>query len=65
MIKLIRRLCMENCEKQAKKKTVKLLFFNKTVKDILWMDKLQSLSEKDSWQVIFVDTHYIYCYINS
>ena len=53
MIKLIRKLCMGNCEKQAQKKTVKLLFFNKTVKDILWMDKLQSLSEKDSWQVTF------------
>ena len=53
MIKLIRKLCMENYEKQAQKKTVKLLFFNKTLKDILWMDKLQSLSEKDSWQVTF------------
>ena len=53
MIKLIRKLCMGNCETQAQKKTVKLLFFNKILKDILWMDKLQSLSEKDSWQVTF------------
>ena len=48
MIKLIRKLCMGNCEAKAKKKMVKLLFFNKTLKDILWMDKLRSLSEKDS-----------------
>ena len=48
MIKLIRKLCIENCETQAQKKTVKLLIFNKTLKDILQMDKLQSFSEKDS-----------------
>ena len=62
MIKLIRKLCINHCETKAQKKMVKLLFFNKTLKDILWMDKLQSLSEKDLWQVIFVyydimDTH--------
>lgn len=48
MVKLIRRVCKKNCEREIEKTTVKLLFFNRTVKDILWLDELQSLSEKDS-----------------
>ena len=48
MVKVIRKVCMKNCESEIEKTTIKLLFFNRTVRDILWLDELQSLSEKDS-----------------
>lgn len=47
MVKVIRRLCMRNRESSSKKTTVKLLFFNRALRDVLWWDKLQSLSEED------------------
>ena len=47
MVKVIRRVCTKNCESEIEKTTVKLLFFNRTVKDILWFEELQSLSDKD------------------
>ena len=47
MVKVIRKICTRNREYRAKKTTVKLLFFNRALKDILWWDKLQSLSEED------------------
>lgn len=46
MVKLIRWVCIKNCEKEVEKTTVKLLFFNRTPKDILWFDELQSVSEE-------------------
>ena len=47
MVKIIRNICIKNCESEIEKTTIKLLFFNQTMKDILLLDKLQSLSEKD------------------
>lgn len=47
MVKVMRKVYMKNCENEIEKTTVKLLFFNRTVKDILWFEELQSLSEKD------------------
>lgn len=47
MVKVVRKVCMKNCESEIEKTTVRLLFFNRTVKDILWFDELQSLSDKD------------------
>ena len=47
MVKVIRKICMKNRELIGKKTTVKLLFFNRALKDILWWDELQSLSEED------------------
>jgi len=38
---------MKNREKEIEKTTVKLLFFNRTLKDILWFDELQLVSEED------------------
>ena len=47
MVKVIRRLCMKNQECGSKKTMVKLLFFNRALRDVLWWDKLQSLCEED------------------
>ena len=47
MVKVIRKICMRNHDCDAKKTKVKLLFFNRALRDILWWNKLQSLSEED------------------
>ena len=47
MVKVIRKVCKKNCESEIEKTTVKLLFFNRTLKDIMWLEELKSLSEKD------------------
>ena len=53
MVKLIRNLCNKNRESKlnheskASQTAVKLLFFNKTAKDIMWNEELQLLSEQE------------------
>ena len=47
MVKVIRRICTMNRDCDTIKTTVKLLFFNRALRDIMWWDKLQSLSEED------------------
>lgn len=48
MVKVIRKICMGNRHGETKKTMVKLLFFNKALRDIWWWDELQSLSEEDA-----------------
>ena len=54
MVKLITKICNKNSESEMNKTAIKLLFFNKTAKDMMWNEELLLLSKQDSTKLSFL-----------